>query len=284
MDSFKFIKYIDPDFVDYFPAIIYKYRDWINEFHKKIILDRELYFSNPGDFNDPFDCNLTLNFESCTENEILEIYRSDLKILNPEWRFEQIQEEALGWLKSGQHRDPKYLKKISTIYLNKLIHLRTGVACFSVFNDNLQMWAHYANNHKGICIGFVTKLLAEIINNIIIRVNYTPRYPIIQPSSNNLYSLDINNLVSILSTKHISWQYEGEVRFILPDHSNRVLKLPSEVYKQIILGVGFIKNLGGDTAKFKKFIEYLRREFPNAEIFFADRHFSRFELQFYKIK
>lgn len=46
----------------HYPKILYKYRDWDNELHKKVLLENKLYLASPKDFEDIFDCNLPEKF------------------------------------------------------------------------------------------------------------------------------------------------------------------------------------------------------------------------------
>ena len=39
------------------PNILYKYRNWDNELHKKVLTDNILYMASPRDFEDIHDCN-----------------------------------------------------------------------------------------------------------------------------------------------------------------------------------------------------------------------------------
>ena len=50
-----------------FPPILYKYRDWNNEYHKKIITDYELYMPLPHQLNDIYDGRL---YEIITHKKI----------------------------------------------------------------------------------------------------------------------------------------------------------------------------------------------------------------------
>lgn len=40
------------------PNILYKYRNWDNELHKKVLTDNILYMASPRDFEDIHDCNI----------------------------------------------------------------------------------------------------------------------------------------------------------------------------------------------------------------------------------
>ena len=49
--------------------IIYKYRDWKDEYHKNILLKNQIYLASPKDLNDPFDCRINANFTLLTPKE-----------------------------------------------------------------------------------------------------------------------------------------------------------------------------------------------------------------------
>ncbi len=83
-----------------------------------------------------------------------------------------------------------------------------GVLCFSRKWNNPVLWSHYADKHRGLCLGFdipdqlvkeVTyvgrRLKAEIENTTFSDENSSPRY-------------------RLITTKYKHWQYEDEVRLI----------------------------------------------------------------------
>ena len=45
------------------PRILYKYRDWGNEHHKRIIYNRELYFPSMSQFNDPYEGTIPFRYD-----------------------------------------------------------------------------------------------------------------------------------------------------------------------------------------------------------------------------
>ena len=61
--------------MDMNPKIVYKYRDWSNPFHKRILLGNEIYLTPPNKFNDPFDCRINQNFYQMTTAEENDIYQ-----------------------------------------------------------------------------------------------------------------------------------------------------------------------------------------------------------------
>jgi len=88
------------------------------------------------------------------------------------------------------------------------------------------MWAHYADEHKGVCIGFKEQLIRPEGSMIYpIDVTYQDNYPfkeIIerfhhfehQPGMNNIQNIAGDILYSVLGTKYTSWSYERERRLV----------------------------------------------------------------------
>lgn len=40
------------------PSVLYKYRNWEDDYHRRILTHNELYFASPDQFNDPFDSKI----------------------------------------------------------------------------------------------------------------------------------------------------------------------------------------------------------------------------------
>src|ERR1043166_3031890 len=112
-DKFHLTTEVDTNFDLHFPAILYKYRDWSNDFHKRLITHNELFLPSPLKFNDPFDCQFTFGFDSLSEQEIFELYCHDLRIHYPEWHNDKILYEAKEWSEKKLTQDKKHLQKIS---------------------------------------------------------------------------------------------------------------------------------------------------------------------------
>ena len=56
------------------PNILYKYRNWDNELHKKVLTDNILYMASPRDFEDIHDCKGKI---TCNIGKIIESIRMD---------------------------------------------------------------------------------------------------------------------------------------------------------------------------------------------------------------
>ena len=107
-----------------------------------------------------------------------------------------------------------------------------GIACFSEIRDNILMWAHYADKHKGVCIGFHPEIMMNFfwekgIECVLDRVCYSDNFPCWNP-----VGIRDNPLFS----KAFDWKYEKEWRFIATNCAEIFLRLPQYVFSSVIFG------------------------------------------------
>mgnify|MGYP000111306123 FL=1 len=85
---------------------------------------------------------------------------------------------------------------------------RMGILCFSRDWHNTVMWGHYANRHRGLCLGF------ELDDRCAMPVRYVrhrlPADRLIYPDTSSEDSLNIAR--QLVNTKFSHWRYEREVR------------------------------------------------------------------------
>jgi len=82
-----------------------------------------------------------------------------------------------------------------------------GVLCFSKAWDNPVLWSHYADKHKGICLGI------EVPDKFAITVNYEPKR--LQVDIRKDFKdgeIGQEMMLRVLATKFEGWKYEDEVR------------------------------------------------------------------------
>lgn len=79
-------------------------------------------------------------------------------------------------------------------------------------NDNIVMWSHYADEHKGICLAFRTDIEATFFADAL-PVVYDDKYP-----SLNLREIvenpDLRKAAPWMLTKSTNWGYEREWRIL----------------------------------------------------------------------
>lgn len=91
---------------------------------------------------------------------------------------------------------------------------RTGMCSFSEVHDHELMWAHYADQYKGICIGYsLSRLLDNLDDDVsFVRMYYNEAVPIVRQSKQE--PEDVAKMV--LSYKNYRWLYEREWRMFAP--------------------------------------------------------------------
>lgn len=145
-----------------------------------------LKFAIPAYFNDPFESSISRDISELLDKENPEI---------PEFDFDM---------------------EFSSI----------GVVSFSETSRNLLMWAHYANEHHGMCIGFDRNVLSSLELGHEYLERYHTRDPVKVNYDNlrvNLKELKSNSdflfekaITKTLTTKSDEWIYEKEHRCIIP--------------------------------------------------------------------
>ncbi len=168
------------------------------------ISNNTLWLSSPRFFNDPFDCIINVNYNAEAENIsrkfLSERFGDDVaKCLLSYGTSKEVLENIANYLKAeneGRH-----------LYLEKSIF----VACLSE-KDNLKssrMWAHYANNHSGVCVEYDFDAVKNTSPFGCIPVRYTDDYRYLL-NTNNI-SEDVANYMQFF-TKAKEWEYEAEWR------------------------------------------------------------------------
>lgn len=107
-----------------------------------------------------------------------------------------------------------------------------GLFCVTPVCDNMLMWAHYSNSHKGFCVGFDSERLFE---NVLGRggyINYTENYPEISPLLEDAFEIFIHKT----NTKAKFWSYEVEYRIFKNINDGRIKVLSADTITEIILG------------------------------------------------
>jgi hypothetical protein len=110
----------------------------------------------------------------------------------------------------------------------RLACIEWGIGCFSAKNDNILMFSHYANDHRGICFGVNPQKLADSIdlmsNHKEIKTNVRPVWYF-----SKMPPLDFRKEPALCVTcKHDVWKYEEEYRLFLV---RKASPLPSGTYK-----------------------------------------------------
>ena len=127
----------------------------------------------------------------------------------------------------NEYRDwRKAIHKIIEDEMQKFV-----ICCFTKTNNNLLMWAHYANNHKGFCVEYdlSNKDILKELEYIIFPVSYSLNR---KDTFDNLklYCEECSGEVcwnlyrDVILRKSYHWLYENEFRLIMNSKSSKSIK------------------------------------------------------------
>ncbi|MGX7666071.1 DUF2971 domain-containing protein [Flavobacterium pedocola] len=179
---------------DTLPEFFYKYTKIENVI--KTLENKTIWFSSPKDFNDPFDCNIKLIDFTPSEEDIVKLINEKVAG-NRALRRKEIQKNK---------QNPFRIKNQMNEQFQEVFY-SSGVCCFSEINDDILMWSHYAENHKGICLKFNSSI--SNIADMTAKVKYSPTF-----EKEKFFSGDPYSVYHLVFTKSNNWFYEKEIRAV----------------------------------------------------------------------
>lgn len=214
------------------PPVLYKYRDWSNENHKRVLTHNELFLASPASFEDEFDCKVPIRYDLLTDKEIYDKYLKSSKTENPNFNRQQHRKFARDWQKKGLMRDKQRLEELDEEFFEKFNKL-FGVLSLTAICNNIDMWNYYSDNGKGFCVGFNTIPLLNLSKYFGGggEVSYYDTLPIIKETD----PLEKKHFLQIHS-KLRKWEFEEEYRLTKFNIENRQAVITSEIFSQIIIG------------------------------------------------
>ena len=177
-------------------------------------------------------------------------------MLGAKWKKREIEVQRL-------MRDPDGELKRYSGAAEKNIH-NIGVECFSETNENLLMWSHYAQHHRGFVLQFD---LAKDIQTLLraSKVEYLDKYPVW-----DVGEITHEDIRPVLLRKHPGWSYEQEWRIVVPNGARTSLKFKPDA----LMGLTFGCRADLDFKKRVRKILEIRasKSFPPLKIYEAVKH------------
>jgi Protein of unknown function (DUF2971) len=208
------------------PSAVFKYQP-VRDYVLDSIAASTVHFSSPQDFNDPFDCTISVDFDDISLDEALELRA---KLQDDSIRYTG-REDDFSWMSPEEVRDRVTAISRKLFDDEKQRFVKTcGVSCFTEVNDSLLMWAHYADGYKGICLEFRPEIIKRLWP-----VKYAvhfPKFSLVRLFARN----DPTQIGELYCVKSEHWSYEREWRAICSRAKyNHVF---SGAIKAIYLGTG----------------------------------------------
>lgn len=208
---------------------VYKYMSI--ETAKIVLSNCSVRFSSPTLFNDPFEMNVGfLDFE---------VDSAFFKRILSENHTAQ---ECDAILKTFSTDDLRKAYEKTFMHQQK----QALVFCTSRSNANTLMWSHYADNHKGVCLGLIMPTIYADPEMVTMNVNYvTSIEPLKVLGSNDTERT--YNMYRWINTKSAVWEYEQEVRSFISNMNNQIpsgdkfyydINLDPQQIVEIYFGVG----------------------------------------------
>lgn len=201
-----------------FPFYLYKYIP-VTQTSLRIITDSTLWFARPSTFNDPFDCSPVFHpeyvqqFWDARKKDIASQHSVTVEQLELEKAV--MQQRLQADIDSGD-------------FGKKLVD-GVGIFCMSRNPCVELMWAHYADEYKGIVVEL--EISEDVISREFVpfQVFYSNIRPVVE------YGNGKPNVEYYFQRKNRHWEYEQEERFIW-QHHGAVTYPRDSMLSRVILG------------------------------------------------
>ena len=218
------------------PCVLYKYRDWQNPLHRRIITEREVFLAAPSTFEDQLDCRNSVRYDLLTEEQIFQKYYYDSIEMNPAFSEQEHRAFASHWADVSPLYDPSFIKEQKKRDY-KEFNERIGVLCLTDNPINQQMWHKYARSSRGFAVGFRSNIFFDLVGSGGL-VQYSTPLPVIMPSPWHSHAEAITMQIH---HKQKHWEFEQEYRTTIfgarpLSTAERIKKVPVEAYEEIVFG------------------------------------------------
>jgi len=213
------------------PAQLYKYRP-VNEFTQDIISNNRIWFAKPSALNDPFDCQVQIVYQA-DQQQLRDYTRVALGLDESESKLDSAGNEWLEDLllqQSLDHQDD--LMNSLEEHGRRMVEQNSSLLCLSAKCDDVLMFAHYADNHRGCVLGFTVDWDDEI--GRVFPVNYRQAYPKLDyfKMREDGHAL----MEELLLSKYEPWRYEAEYRVLRYGKPEGLVEFRDDALTSIVFG------------------------------------------------
>lgn len=246
---------------------------------RSLLIENKCYMSAHIWFNDPFDSKALLSLNGSDAGDVRKYFddifvhlSSRLNSDNSEAFLEKIGRDPV--LKEMGGTDKDTIKKCIDMYwagINEMLLTefavdspvlwkmiadaktlvagqmeKTGFLCLTRKQNNILMWSHYADSHKGLCIQFDKTVMDNLEEASLVPVQYDDQYPTLKELMTDRYRQ--NWAEFFLTKKSSAWKYEEEIRLIgvaeggIEQIKSIPLELPVGAITGVILGCQMLED------------------------------------------
>lgn len=273
---------------------------------EKILTTKSFRFSSPLSFNDPFDMQIDDLFPYDPAQYMLALDKLLLdKISSGNSKFERLHpsmprimskfktlsdSEKLDFLSEFHSGEPIHVNEGLILETQKIIQQTLscyGIFCASSKHDSIVMWAHYADNHKGVVLEITPSIAKDSMFLASEPVRYMLERPIFYEKPEEYLALAMLHptefakcqLERLTYSKYKTWEYESEYRLAIPkvisnDADSTHIPFHPEEITSIFLGCRM------SDEKQKKISDLAYKMNNKIKIIQAKRSKTLFELEF----
>lgn len=242
-------------------AVVYKYRK-PGRRALDILENQRLWLSAPVDFNDPSDMRLPIAglFDSSFDVTFRELVRISFE-QDPKQRVVDVLNDTSRALEQGRLYEE--LRNGTGARLLDEVRRESGVLSCAATDTNLHLWEKYADNDRGVCYGFETRVLGFKADPVI----YIPETE--TPVAKYFESEPIDLRTATCLVKYDRWSREEEVRIIIPRCARTYLLFDKCALVSVTLGANaptkFRRRLHHILAERYPGVAFAKREFKVAD-------------------
>jgi hypothetical protein len=250
------------------PSHFYRYRSLsesnalLAKYVEKTICGHGLFFPAPALFNDPFDCRPPFSFAATDDEKRRYLKRLTRKFSSSEGDRNQRRTETKTQLTALSEPEVHRMTQAANV---RTLTQNIGVLCLSEIRDDILMWSHYADSHRGLCLEFdgSYEFFARAQP-----ITYKSERPTINAFRDSLDKM----VIEALLTKAQHWSYEKEWRVI--DHATGpgVYRFPAAALTGIILGAQIPDKVAATVAG------WIKRRATPVRLFRASVHPKKYSL------
>ncbi len=210
----------------------------------RLLINHEIWFSPYSELNDPHEGVFQIADFKLPSDKTLMKYFDKRKLRT---RYSYSSEEYVSRIKSDRTVLDKDIKQE---LINDYFNLNK-VASFSLTYEEILLWSHYANEHRGVCLVFDKEILENETPELDYtfekvskqKVKYLKRKKIkivFRHNKDNVF-LAISNFDDVAFRKLRSWSYEKEYRILVKHHNldKNNDGVPINFNKQALRGIIF---------------------------------------------
>lgn len=277
---------------------------------KSVLESSSLRWTKPSNFNDPFDHQVSFQFPY-TQDEFASALATEIEKLvygaEPTFTEKTLLSQMVQQMRARRDQIPKeevltilfegakesadlsqdFQNNINTLMSATINQAR--VLCVTEHNNNVVMWSHYADSHKGVCIRL--QCIDEIDNNLLVArpVTYTSDFPVfltLEDQINHLTGTKTINtgklMANVAFMKHEDWEYENEWRIHRP-HETGEGDYNDWTENPIVFGAIYF-GCKINEKEAQELFKLVESKYPHMEIYQAKPSAIGFKIEYEKIK